>query len=110
MQYALKIHAASCSVLATPLARSCPCLLRLPAATGGGAVRMSRTGRAARRRRMRVVGLCGRVAPGGSAGQDGGGGRGSLGWEWRDHRGGYRGGLLTRQHCRCNTHRETAGH
>lgn len=85
-------------------------LLRLPAAAGGGAVRVSRTGRAARRRRMRVVGLCGGAAPGGSAGQDGGGGRGSLGREWRDHRGGYRGSLLTRQHCRCNTHRETAGH
>lgn len=67
-------------------------------------MRVSRTGRAACRRRMCVVGLCGGVAPGGSAGQDGGGGRGSLGREWRDHRGGYRGGLLTRQHCRCNTH------
>lgn len=46
-----------------------PCFLRLPASTGGGAVRVSRTGRAARRRRMlRVVGLCGGAAPGGTAG------------------------------------------
>jgi len=74
----------------------------LSAAAGGGAVRMPCTGRAIRRRRMCVVSLYSGAAPGG--------GRGSLGREWRDHRGGYRGGLLTRQHCRCNTHRETAGH
>lgn len=63
----------------------------------GGRMRMSRGGRGGNRRWMmrRVMSLC-RGGSGCSGSKYGTGGRGSLGREWRDHRCGYRGGLLTR--------------
>lgn len=77
----------------------------LSLSAGGGGMRMSRGGRGGNRRRMmrRVMSLC-RGGSGCSGSKYGTGGRGSLGREWRDHRCGYRGGLLTRQHRRCNTY------
>lgn len=71
-------------------------------------MRMSRGGRGGNRRWMmrRVMSLC-RGGSGCSGSKYGTGGRGSLGREWRDHRCGYRGGLLTRQHRRCNTYTYT---
>lgn len=80
----------------------------LSLSAGGGRMRMSRGGRGGNRRWMmrRVMSLC-RGGSGCSGSKYGTGGRGSLGREWRDHRCGYRGGLLTRQHRRCNTYTYT---
>lgn len=80
----------------------------LSLSAGGGRMRMSRGGRGGNRWWMmrRVMSLC-RGGSGCSGSKYGTGGRGSLGREWRDHRCGYRGGLLTRQHRRCNTYTYT---